>query len=96
MDEFNNRINAQRRVLSVINSNVVTEPLFGLSRKAIERWLNENHVLHTEMIASKLFEVAAELAFLATKSQQQVTEEYRRISVRVNQLVDDLEAFQKK
>ena len=43
--EFNNRISAQRKVLQVINQKPwLTEPLFGLSSKAIDRWIAVNRI----------------------------------------------------
>jgi len=45
MSEFNNRIAAQRHVLQLVNKKRLgKEELFGLSNKAIERWISVNFV----------------------------------------------------
>src|SRR5437870_5432813 len=43
--EFNNRIDAQRRILEIVNQrDSLKEELFGLSSKAIERWASANRI----------------------------------------------------
>jgi len=90
MDEFLNRIDAQRKVLAIINSKRGIEPLFGLSRAAIERWAAANGVSNDNLVCEKLFELAKKLSFLANRSQQQVSSEYQKceteISAETNQL----------
>lgn len=81
MDEFNNRMDAQRNVLRVINNNrSYSEELCGLSNRAIERWITVNRINPESRISEILFEISEKLFFLATKSQEQVTEEYRSLS----------------
>lgn len=76
--EFNDRISAQRSLLRTINSSAwKAEPLFGLSRKAIDRWININGIDVSSSLAGLVFAVSSKLFFLANKSQDQVTEEYR-------------------
>lgn len=80
MNEFNNRIDAQRHILSLINSRRWTEELYGLSSGAIERWIHVNRIKPSNLLALAVYESADKLFFLANKSQEQVTEEYRLLS----------------
>jgi len=91
MNEFNNRIDAQRQVLRVVNAHQFVEELLGLSRKAIERWLDVNRVKPSEDVATLLFDISSKLFFLSCKSQEQVTEEYGLLSVEIRSLRVSLE-----
>ena|SRR5436190_10176230 len=87
MDEFINRIDAQRHVLETVNRQPrFAEELCGLSRKAIERWLSLNRIEPTGDVAAVLFQVSSRLFFLSSKSQEQVTEHYRLLSREVESL----------
>lgn len=78
MSEFNNRIDAQRQILRIVNSvGWRDEPLFGLSGKALERWVSRNGLHPETPLVRLLHTAAAELFFLANRSQEQVTEEYQ-------------------
>lgn len=93
MDEFNNRMDAQRRVLSVVNGRRRwREELCGLSLNAIERWTRINRCEHDGPVPTLLKEISKTLFFLATKSQEQVSEDYRKLSSDVASLTEDLEA----
>lgn len=92
MDEFNNRIDAQRSVLEVVNrQSRFSEELCGLSKKAIERWIISNQLDSTSEICDILFQIAKKLFFLANKSQEQITEEYKALSVEIASLKVNLE-----
>ena len=94
MDEFNNRMDAQRSVLRVVNGQQCwREELCGLSLNAIERWIRVNQVAHDGPVPGLLKEISKSLLFLATKSQEQVTEDYRHLSSNVARLTKDLEAL---
>lgn len=87
MSEFNNRIDAQRRVLRVVNGTLhVREELFGLSTGALERWASVNQIDRNGVLVALLYEAASKLFFLSNKSQEQITEEYRQLSDEVNML----------
>lgn len=90
MSEFNNRIDAQREILSIINNSKWKEELNGLSRGAIERWLLINNVSHTSEIATIINEAAEKLFFLANKSQEQVSSEYLDKSKEIAKLTNKL------
>ncbi len=83
MSEFNNRISAQRDILSVVNSGQWTEELFGLSSGAIERWVSVNSLGKETDIVILINEAAGKLFFLSNKSQEQVTDEYKHLSAEV-------------
>lgn len=84
MNEFNNRISAQREILQVVNKRPQKEELFGLSGKAIDRWVVANRV-DTESRLVQLIRAAADkLFFLANKSQEQITEDYQMLSAEVS------------
>lgn len=88
MNEFNNRIDAQRSILSLVNSRTWSEELYGLSSAAIERWVRVNGLAPASALALAVQESAEKLFFLANKSQEQVTAEYRLLSREVAQLTD--------
>ena len=92
MPEFNNRIAAQREVLEVVNRHPLTEELFGLSSKAIERWISVNH-LHPESDLVRLIKtISGKLFFLANKSQEQITEEYQDVASEIASLTARIKA----
>lgn len=87
MSEFNNRIDAQRRILRIVNGTLLLrEELFGLSTGALERWTNVNQIERNGLLVPLLYEAASKLFFLSNKSQEQVTEEYRQLSDDVGML----------
>jgi hypothetical protein len=92
MDEFNNRIDAQRDILEVINRHsLYSEELCGLSKKAIERWIASNQLNPKSELCKILFQIAEKLFFLANKSQDQIAEEYRTVSYEISALKINLE-----
>lgn len=81
MSEFSNRIDAQRQVLQLVNRiKWEQEELFGLSSKAIDRWISVNLINAQSLLVKLIKESAAKLFFLANKSQEQVTDEYKSTS----------------
>jgi|GEM_PF-558979 len=91
MTEFNNRINAQRDTLKVVNSQKnYKEPLLGLSEKAIDRWVINNNIHGLDPSVSLLKEISEKLFFLANKSQEQITEDYKILSMKVSGLISEL------
>lgn len=91
MNEFNNRMNVQRQVLALVNMRGSTrEELCGLSDGAIVRWASANALSADDNVLHLLRRISDKLSFLATKSQEQVTEEYKSLSAEVDQLIEDL------
>lgn len=87
MDEFSNRMDVQRKVLEDVNrKGPFVEELCGLSRRAIERWLTANRIDSDSEMATVLFQISEKLFFLSNKSQEQVTDEYRLVSLQIHAL----------
>ncbi|MEH2399665.1 hypothetical protein [Nostoc sp.] len=81
MNEFNNRIAAQRQVLQLVNRKKwEKEELLGLSTKAIERWISVNRIDPESRLVELVKTASAKLFFLANKSQEQISEDYKMIS----------------
>jgi hypothetical protein len=92
MSEFNDRMAVQRRIVKAVNAKRWgPENLFGLSSKAIERWLSANMIDNSSPIAGLLTDASARLFFLAAKSQEQISEEYQLITAEVDGIVRDIE-----
>ncbi|ABQ05333.1 hypothetical protein [Flavobacterium johnsoniae] len=91
MDEFLNRITAQRKVINIINKETnYNFPLVGLSSKSLTRWKSENLISDESELIKILYLIAAKLFFLANKSQEQITNEYRLLSKNVSDLINHL------
>jgi hypothetical protein len=86
MIEFNNRIDAQRVILSLVNRRGWKEELYGLSKGAIDRWVRTNEIDPAADLLNAVCESADKLFFLANKSQEQVTDEYRLLSCEIYEL----------
>lgn len=81
MNEFNNRIAAQRQVLQLVNRKKwEKEELLGLSTKAIERWISVNRIDPESRLVELVKTASGKLFFLANKSQEQISEDYKMIS----------------
>lgn len=92
MNEFNNRMNVQRRVLAYVNKQAKgNEELCGLSDAAITRWAVQNAISANDRVLELLRRISGKLSFLATKSQEQITEDYRKLSAEVEGLTRELE-----
>src|ERR1700730_3627237 len=87
--EFNNRIAAQRAILRVINRKPwSSEQLFGLSSKAIDRWVSVNRIEPGSRLVKLIRDVSAKLFFLANKSQEQVSDEYTAVRAEIAAIYD--------
>ena len=91
MSGFLNRIAAQRKLLMVVNSHGWREELFGLSGQAIQRWAVANHPGPGSEVLILLRTVSERLSFLANKSQDQVSDDYQRVSTEVSKLTREIE-----
>ncbi|KPW18024.1 hypothetical protein L6205_19420 [Pseudomonas syringae pv. syringae] len=89
--EFNNRIDAQRNVLNIVNKLGWREELFGLSAGAIARWVEANQIPAGDQLHAMVTQAAEKLFFLANKSQEQITGEYRALSIEVADLALQIE-----
>ncbi|OQR35346.1 hypothetical protein BWR15_15555 [Pseudomonas sp. T] len=91
MSDFNNRVDAQRNILRVVNKHHwCAEELSGLSSKAIDRWILANQIDTTSRLAELIRLAGRSLFFLANKSQEQITDEYGHHSQKVVGLTDDI------
>ncbi len=90
MSEFNNRIAAQREILSKVNEAYWSEELFGLSHGAITRWARTNNIQEQAELLLLINEAADKLFFLSNKSQEQITEEYKNLSLEVSALTSKI------
>jgi hypothetical protein len=85
MSEFSNRISAQRRILQIVNCKQwKNEELLGLSSKAIERWISINQIDPSSNLVELIKIASSKLFFLANKSQEQISEDYRVISQEIS------------
>ncbi|MNK86671.1 hypothetical protein D3C87_1065890 [compost metagenome] len=91
MKEFNNRIDAQRNILRIVNKcSWRAEGLSGLSNKAIDRWMLANQIDVTSRLAELIRAAGRALFFLANKSQEQVTDEYKHRSQEVVAITNEI------
>jgi hypothetical protein len=89
--EFNNRISAQRKILRTINRKLwPREALFGLSTKAIDRWVTANRLDPKSVLVGLVRGVSDKLFFLANKSQEQVSEQYRIVWAEIIEVCNDI------
>lgn len=91
MSEFNNRIGAQRDILKIVNgSGLFVENLLSLTEKSIDRWSRNNELDAHNSIIKILKLMSGTLFFLANKSQEQITEDYKDLSSKVSYQMADL------
>ncbi len=90
--EFTNRMDIQRQVLKIVNSLAHSdEELLGLSDGAITRWAKSGRRTQDDSVVCLLRQISDKIAFLATKSQEQISESYKRTISEVPDLVRRLE-----
>lgn len=94
MDEFVSRMATQRRVIDIANSRLVfDEKLFGLSSGAIDRWAVNNQLGPSSQVVVLLKNISSELFFMATRSQEPVSNEYELRKENIIEAVTALEEF---
>jgi hypothetical protein len=92
MNEFNNRVAVQRKVLQLVNRrNWGKEELFGLSSQAIDRWTTVNRIDPDALLVKLIKAASAKLFFLANKSQEQISEEYKIVSSEIASIAESIE-----
>jgi len=93
MNEFKNRMAAQRQILRLVNRREPQkEELFGLSNNAIERWTSVNAIDPSCNLLALVKAASGKLFFLANKSQEQISEDYRTASRDIGELTSAIEA----
>lgn len=92
MNEFQNRMAAQRRILQLVNAAASpAEELFSLSSAAIERWASANAIHGGSELLGLIKTASAKLFFLANKSQEQISEDYRSASREIADVTSAIE-----
>jgi hypothetical protein len=91
MSEFVDRMTAQRELLQVVNSRPWREELYGLSSQAINRWTGSNSLGPDSQVAVLVRQASERLSFLANKSQEQISDDYRRASGDVESLTRQID-----
>lgn len=93
MSEFNDRIAAQRNLLQLVNSRKWgKEELCGLSRGAIDRWSRINGIDPESALVGLVRNAGSKLFFLANKSQEQVSGEYRAVATEIAAIARAIQA----
>lgn len=87
--EFNSRVDLQREVIKIVNQNDFKTKLSGLSKPAIDSWLVNNNISN-DLLKNSLISISEKLFFIANKSQDQVTEEYKNLQVSVRNNITEL------
>lgn len=87
--EFNSRVDLQREVIKILNQKDFKNKLTGLSKPAIDSWLINNNISN-DLLKNSLFTISEKLFFIANKSQDQVSEEYKNLQISVKTNIDEL------
>lgn len=87
--EFNSRVDLQRQVLKLVNYANFNTQLAGLSKSALDNWIFSNNIKNEELVNS-LYKIAEKLFFIANKSQDQITEEYKSLHLSVQNEINNL------
>ncbi len=87
--EFNSRVDLQREVIKIINKKSCKHQLTGLSKPAIDSWCMNNNISEG-MLRDNLVTIAEKLFFIANKSQDHITEEYRDLQLSVRKNIERL------
>jgi hypothetical protein len=87
--EFNSRADMQREVIKIVNEKDFKNKLNGLSKPAIESWCSKNNISN-EGLKQCLITISEKLFFIANKSQDQITEEYKNLQISVRNNISEL------
>lgn len=87
--EFNSRVDLQREVIKILNEKDFKNKLNGLSKPAIDSWIVNNNI-SDDLLKNCLITISEKLFFIANKSQDQVTEEYKDLQISVKNNIMEL------
>lgn len=91
MSEFRNRIESQRQAVKIVNSfKIYDEPLYSLTEKSINRWVLVNQIDPNAAHVNLVIQASKKLFFLANKSQEQITEDYKKLSKNVENILEQI------
>ncbi len=89
MDNFTNRMDAQRVILKHINSHInLNEDLNGLSFHSITRWASSNSIPANSELYLSLMAISEKLNLIANKSQEQMLDDDQIHIIELFQLYD--------
>lgn len=91
MSEFSSRIEVQRSVLRAVNSKGWSEKLYGLSAKAIQRWIATNRIEESSRTVTLVRLASQEMSLLANFSLEAISEEYKSSTENVAKITVMLE-----
>jgi hypothetical protein len=84
MNEFSNRVDAQRQILRAVNNRPwKNEQLFALNQKAIQRWIVANQVDPSSKLVQLLNEASAQIFVMANHSDDPIAGAYLLTKERV-------------
>lgn len=87
MSEFSSRVEAQRRILKVVNEYAwPSEQLFALNSGAIQRWATGNLVDHSSSLYRLLNAASSEIFVMANHSDDPIAGTYAITRRRVEQI----------
>lgn len=93
-DDFNNRLDAQREFVKIVNSfGKLKEELCGLSEGALQRWITVNNLSPDAKVVMLSRKAGDVLHFLANKSQEQVSDQYKSKSQEFRRVLNKLRAL---
>lgn len=87
--EFNSRVDLQREVIKIVNRNSFKIKLNGLAKPTIESWVLNNNISN-DVLKKCLIRISEKLFFIANKSQDQITEEYKNLQLSVRYDIKEL------
>lgn len=87
--EFNSRVDLQREVIKIVNEKNFKNKLNGLSKPAIESWILNNNISN-DILKKCLITISEKLFFIANKSQDQITEEYKNLQISISGNIAEL------
>jgi hypothetical protein len=91
VNDFNNRIESQRKLLHVVNSTSwPVEQLFSLSDGSIRRWILANSLEINSKVVVLVFRASEILSFLANMSQEQITSDYQLRSQDFSLVIEEM------
>jgi len=90
-NEFLNRIDLQRKTIQLINKyGIYKHQINSLTFKGIDKWTSLNSIDSSAAHVKAIYNISEKLFFLANKSQEQVSPEYRNLSL---DIADDFETL---
>lgn len=93
MSEFATRMDLQRSIINAVNESeqFPREELCGLSQSAIDRWSAINIVGAESDVYKLLIKLSETLRFIATKSQEPISDDLNALSKEVSSLMSRLQ-----